>query len=73
MINYFAMKHLLLQSAYHYMKRKDVSPSSNFYYDKSVGAWLGVFDKEPLIHTEDFPHHGTKKYDVETGEDHKGQ
>jgi hypothetical protein len=42
-------------------------------YNPILGAWFNITSKLPLIFAEDFKAQGTKKYDVETGEDNKGQ
>lgn len=67
------MGHILLDMAYTYAKRNEIIPPVDFYYDKQVGAWLSRNDHSLLIKNNKFPKIGTKKFDVETGEDNKGQ
>jgi len=67
------MKHILLNRAFEFKKRKDINPPKNYVYNSILGAWFNVTDKLPLIFANDFKALGTKKRDVETGEDQKGQ
>lgn len=67
------MMHILLQKAFIYKKVRTPAPPSNFFYDKINGAWLCKEDKSLLVHSKDFPAISTKKLDLETGEDQKGQ
>ncbi len=67
------MKHILFQKALIYKKRNDVTPSSEFDYDHILGAWVNNSDDSLLISSPDFRAKTTKKQDVETGEDQKGQ
>ena len=67
------MIHILLQNAFIYKRRKVIIAPVAFQYDRFVGAWLSTDDYSLLINNKDFPNIGSKKFDVETGEDHKGQ
>ncbi|MCO5267436.1 MAG: hypothetical protein M9897_00895 [Brumimicrobium sp.] len=67
------MRHILLNRAFEYKKRKDINPPKGYVYNSILGAWFNVKDKLPLIFAKDFKAQGTKKFDVETGEDNKGQ
>lgn len=67
------MKHILLNRAFEYRKRKDITPPKDYVYNSILGAWINPTSKLPLILAEDFKAQGTKKLDVETGEDNKGQ
>lgn len=67
------MKHILLNRAFIYKKRKDIKPPNYYVYNFSLGAWFNPISKLPLIFEDDFKAQGTKKFDIETGEDHKGQ
>lgn len=67
------MKHLLLENSFTYKKRKLISPPTGFTYDRIMGAWEKESDKTLLIQSYHFPTIASKKEDVETGEDHKGQ
>lgn len=67
------MNHILLQKALKYKKRKEIESPKGFLFDSLIGAWINNLDKTFLVKTEGFKALGTKKEDVETGEDQKGQ
>jgi hypothetical protein len=66
------MTHILLDNAFKYKKRSSITEPNGFYYNKQIGAWLSSIDQQPLVKQINFPSVGTKKEDVETGEDQKG-
>lgn len=67
------MKHILLNKALTFKKRKDIKPPEKYKYSFILGAWINKIDNTLLIFAKDFKAQSTKKFDVETGEDHKGQ
>lgn len=67
------MKHILLQKALKYKRRRPIQKPKGYIFDVSLGAWVNNIDKSLLIQSTNFPAQGTKKEDIETGEDHKGQ
>ncbi len=67
------MKHILLNRAFEYKKRKDITPPKDYIYNPFEGFWFNPLNKLPLIFAEDFKAQSTKKLDQETGEDNKGQ
>ncbi len=67
------MKHILLQKALKYKKRKVIETPKGFSFDSLIGAWINNIDKTFLIEAKGFQGLGTKKNDIETGEDQKGQ
>lgn len=67
------MKHILLNRALKYRKRKDITPPSNYEYNSILGMWYNLTDGEPLIFADSFKAQATKKFDIETGEDNKGE
>jgi len=67
------MKHILLNRAFTYKTRKNITPPENYKYDHILGAWKNIEDNTLLILAKDFKAQSTKKYDIETGEDNKGQ
>jgi hypothetical protein len=67
------MTHILLKKAFRFSKRKDIEAPLDFIYNRSIGAWKSKVDNSLLINNKDFPAVSTKKCDVETGEDQKGQ
>jgi hypothetical protein len=67
------MKHILLQKALKYRKRNKIESPKGYTFDNLLGAWVNNVDKSLLILSANFPARGTKKEDIETGEDHKGE
>ena len=67
------MKHILLQRALKYKKRVTIDEPIGFSFDSLAGAWVNILDRSFLIEAEGFKGLGTKKNDIETGEDQKGQ
>lgn len=66
------MKHLLLNNASNIKKISDFKYPAGYTYDKKLGAWVDENGKDLMINHPDFIAVGTKKFDIETGEDHKG-
>ncbi|MBM1107066.1 hypothetical protein JQC67_13015 [Aurantibacter crassamenti] len=67
------MKHILFQKALVYKKRKEITPPKDYEYDYILGAWKSKLNNLLLINSKDFKAQATKKLDIETGEDNKGQ
>lgn len=67
------MKHILFQKALSYKRRKEVVLPENYEYNYTLGAWINTIDNSLLISSQNFKASATKKFDIETGEDHKGQ
>jgi hypothetical protein len=67
------MRHILLNRAFIYQKRKNIHPPKKYKYDSILGAWVDKIDSTLLILAKDFKAQATKKLDIETGEDNKGQ
>ena len=67
------MEHLLLNNAFSYKRRNAIESPQGFMYDKKLGAWIEEKTGNPLVLHQDYPRIGTKKQDVETGEDQKSQ
>jgi len=67
------MEHILLQKAINYKKRKRVEAPNGYYFDIVLGAWINKVDNSLLINSGNFAALGTKKDDIETGEDQKGE
>ena len=65
--------HLLLEKAYIYPLPKTLANLEGCYYDKKKGYWIMEESKSPLILDPKGPKPKTKKCDVETGEDQKGE
>lgn len=66
------MEHILLRQAFRYRQATELTVSG-FDYEPAMGAWIEKGGKTYLVEHASFPVCGTKKFDVETGEDAKGQ
>lgn len=67
------MKHILLQKALKYKKRKKIEAPKGYLFNSRLGAWINEIDNSLLIQSTNFLALGTKKEDIETGEDQKGE
>jgi len=67
------MKHILLQKALKYKKRKKIEAPKGYVFNSQLGAWIDSSDQSLLIQSPNFLALGTKKEDIETGEDQKGE
>lgn len=67
------MSHLLLNNAKPYTTDKHVNIPEGFQYNNEKNAWYSEREDVYLVNHKDYPRVGTKKFDVETGEDQKGQ
>lgn len=58
-----------------FIKKKTViNIPEGYFFDKHLGAWVSAKSQKELVNHKDFPGGGgTKKCDIETGEDQKGQ
>jgi hypothetical protein len=65
-------EHFLLKTA-RSMRRREVEDPSGCIYDPLVGAWLLKGTNTLLVETDARSLPGTKKNDIETGEDQKGE
>jgi hypothetical protein len=66
------LKHILLQSARAYPRSGALSPDG-WRYDTKVGAWISPITGRFMVHEPTSSGCGTKKADLETGEDAKGE
>lgn len=66
------MQHILLKKALKYKKRIEIKEPKGFSFNSLTGAWVNNIDNTFLIQSKEFKALGTKKEDVETGEDQKG-
>ncbi len=67
------MAHILLDRAVPYTRDHDISVPEGFVFSRSLGAWYSTVDGTHLVERPGYPGGGTKKNDIETGEDQKGQ
>jgi len=64
------MKHILLGKV-DIRERKQPQPIEKFYYEVKSGYWQSCDDASLMINDDKFGMIGSKKRDVETGEDQK--
>lgn len=68
------MSHFLIKNAFKYDSSLKKNPlKNNFIYDDISGYWREKSSQKPLMHMESGFKPQTKKADVETGEDRKGE
>lgn len=65
--------HLLLEKAYIYPLPKELHSPSGCTFDHDKGYWVHDETSQPLVTLKDHPKLETKKCDIETGEDQKGE
>ena len=66
------MKHILLENIFTYKKRRKMFSPKGYEFDHWLGVWKNE-NKSLLIESKNFLALATKKHDVETGEDQKGE
>ena len=66
------MEHILLEKAFTYPEPIKISDPDNCYYDDRSGYWKD-FTGKAAINNSVFRVGETKKCDIETGEDQKGE
>ena len=64
--------HLLLSTVRHCQIPDELPVPTDACYSLTEGAWIAQGTGEWLVNTPDMPMLGTKKMDIETGEDQKG-
>jgi hypothetical protein len=65
--------HILLDKAYIYPLPKTPLVPTGCIFDNEKGYWVINGSSDPLVQHKDYPILGTKKCDVETGEDRKSE
>lgn len=67
--------HFLVKKAFVYRKKRQLKDPENCKYDNILGLWLWGTDQQCLVKSNNpqRPRPGTKKEDIETGEDLKGE
>lgn len=68
-----SMDHILLTNAFVYKKKSQSPVPAGFHFDKQLGAWVSDADNFPMVLDPFHKGTSTKKCDIETGEDQKGQ
>lgn len=67
------MSHFLINNAYRYSLTHETSPETFCSYSKSKGYWVNNKTGEPMVASSCDIGPASKKADVETGEDMKGE
>lgn len=67
------MKHILLKNSFVYKKRKQLEDPKGYAFNQNMGAWIHEINSSLLIMSKEFTALATKKEDIETGEDQKGE
>jgi len=68
------MKHILLEKAFKYdIPKQHEKLFTGYNYDDVKGYWINTTDGKPLMHEDAGFRPRTKKEDIETGEDRKGE
>jgi len=65
--------HILLKHATSYERPKISLAPEGCHYDNEVGAWVFSDSGKLLVEEPERPKPQTKKHDIETGEDQKGE
>ena len=66
-------RHIFLEKAFIYSKRRESFEFVDYIYDDILGYWVQRNSKKPAVYNSGFPGLLTKKEDIETGEDLKGE
>lgn len=67
------MEHIIISNLTKF-KRKKLNSPEGYNFDRKLGAWISNEDRnEILVKAKDRPIRGTKKNDIETGEDLKSE
>ena len=64
------MKHILLNTAFELEQRANIQPLERYAYNEITGFWVDN-DGNLMINDNGFAGVGSKKFDMETGEDKK--
>jgi hypothetical protein len=67
--------HILLRKAFVYRRSSKLDNPENCQYQNAMGLWIWNETNEPLVKSNkpNRPRPGTKKEDIETGEDLKSE
>jgi len=68
-----AREHILTRLTVAHPLRQAPPMPDGWEFDSQVGAWTDPHTGRFMVHDVDSPNCGTKKNDLETGEDAKGQ
>lgn len=66
-------EHILLEKAYRYQDPIKAMTPSDCVYQEQTGYWIKISTGEALMLSNDPRKPASKKWDIETGEDQKGE
>lgn len=66
-------QHILLKNAFYYEKRDKIELPDNYTFDDNKGYWIDNVNNEIMMLSKNAKKPQTKKADLETGEDQKGE
>lgn len=67
------MKNLIIEKSFKYGNQVLKNIDKNIIYNQALGFWVSLTDNKPLILSDTSYKPQSKKCDVETGEDKKGE
>lgn len=67
------MQNLIIGKSFRYNNEIEVKIKTDMAYDKVLGFWTSLTDNKPLVLSDNKYKPQTKKEDIETGEDRKGE
>lgn len=66
-------EHILKEKAFTYDLPRTAPDMSGYEFNDTNGYWVNQWNKQPCIEDPSFAAPRTKKADIETGEDRKGE
>lgn len=67
------MHNIIISKSFKYKLQNLKKLSNNIKYDSNLGYWILLTENKPYMLSNIFQKPMTKKHDIETGEDHKGE
>lgn len=67
------MKNLIIEKSFKHKNEILKRNIKNMVYDEILGFWISLTENKPLILSNSIYKPQTKKEDIETGEDRKGE
>ena len=67
-------RNLIIEKAFRYkLHSSNIKDPAGCVYDEKMGCWVNENSKTPMVLDSTISKPGTKKADIETGEDQKGE
>lgn len=66
-------RHIILEKAHSYDFQRELTQPLGCIYDRKGGFWKIIENEEPMMLGDNPENRQTKKCDIETGEDQKGE